>query len=228
MESWLCRTLPVERCLSNVGSTIECLRRYDETHLVYACKRHSDKSILFCLLSFDIQRCEQQGRSKVSVGFSYPIPLLLGLCVISAIACVFMLQRYAKSLDQGSLEERCSGSSESDRNPYQPPSELELQEQFHGLEIGQVKDRQLKVRVALPSICVLAAIAVGVGACLCRPIANVGSVHYEMIVALFILVSLALLLVYLNHPARHAFPTFVFSIRKFFFMVSVCLGLDFG
>ena len=152
----------------------------------------------------------------MSLSFSYFLPVLLGLCMLLMVTLVFVLQRHANRPRQTGFGEGYAGSSEENGNPYQPPSTLELDDRAFGAEIGY---RNGGVR---PLICVVAAAAVGGLSRLCRPLANVGGVHYEALVALFILIGLALLLVYLNHPSRVNLPHLFFQLENF------CLWLAFA
>lgn len=154
----------------------------------------------------------------MSLSFSYFLPVLLGLCMLLMVALVFVLQRHANRRDKISFGEGYADSSEENGNPYQPPSTLELDDHVLGAEPGYGNGG---VR---PLICVVAAVAVGALSRLCRPLANVGGVHYEALVALFILIGLALLLVYLNHPSRVKLPHLFFQLENF----SLWLAFAFG
>ena len=142
----------------------------------------------------------------MSFTFSYVLPMLLGLAASTMVALVFVLQSYVKRRDQRSPDAGDLEGSQSSRNPYQPPSTLELEAHLLGAET-----RHDKLRSVRPVVCVLAAFAVGGLSRWCRQIANIGGIHWEALVALLILVGLALLLVFLNRPTRVKFPHLFFA-----------------
>ena len=154
----------------------------------------------------------------MGLSFSYFLPVLLGLCMMFMVALVFVLQRTANGREKIGFGEGYEESSEANGNPYQPPSTLDLHNHLPGAETGY---RNGAVR---PLLCVVAAVAVGGLSRLCRPLANVGGVHYEALVALFILIGLALLLVYLNRPSRVKLPHLFFQLENF----SLWLAFAFG
>lgn len=151
--------------------------------------------------------------------FSYLIPVLLGLGVLVMVALVFVLQSYVKRSDQSTVGEVCSGSSDLNRNPYQPPLTLELDDQSLGAD-----PRHSNGRAALPAVCVVAALAVGGLSHLCRQFASLAGIHWEALAALFILIGLALFLVYLNHRAEGKLTHLFFQLENF----SLWLAFAFG
>ena len=155
----------------------------------------------------------------MSFAFSYLLPMLLGLAAFVMVAVVFVLQRYVKRSDQSNPDDGYLAGRGSSGNPYHPPSTLELEDHLLGSE-----PRHSKTRGVLPVVCVFIALAVGGLSRFCRQIANVGGIHWEALAALFILAGLALLLVYLNHPARVGLPHLFFQVENF----SVWLAFVFG
>ena len=155
----------------------------------------------------------------MSVTFSYLLPVLLGLAASAMVALVFVLQRYVKRRDQRSSDAGDLEGSESSGNPYQPPSALVSEAHLLGAET-----RHDNLQGIRPVACVLTAFVVGGLSRWCRQIANIGGIHWEALVALLILVGLALLLVFLNLPARVKFPHLFFQLENF----SLWLAFAFG
>ncbi len=155
----------------------------------------------------------------MSSGFSYLLPVMLGLGVLVMIALVFVLHRYVKPHDRGTVDEGSSVSSDLNGNPYQPPFTLELDD--HSLVAGP---RHSNGYAALPAVCIVAALAVGGGSRLCRQIADIGGIHLEAFAALLILSGLALFLVYLNYRVQGKRTHLFFQVENF----SLWLAFAFG
>ena len=147
---------------------------------------------------------------------SYLLPVCLGVMAMTAAIAAALLQRRMHRHDR-------AVPSDSDSNPYRPPSELESLSPsiLDGFEDDP--DPPFSRMIVLPFACGGSGAVTGVVSRLCRPLIG-GPIHYEAIAALLILVTFSLVLVFVNRTTRPKLAHLLFQLENFSLSVGFACG----